>query len=44
MYHWHMEVIPKMSLLGGFEWSTGIDINTIDPDNAAKMLRSAKKK
>ncbi len=44
MYHWHMEVIPKISLLGGFEWSTGIDINTIDPDNAAKVLRSSKKK
>jgi UDPglucose--hexose-1-phosphate uridylyltransferase len=42
MYHWHMEVIPKLSLLGGFEWSTGIDINTVDPDMAAKILRGKK--
>ena len=42
MYHWHMEVIPKLSLLGGFEWSTGIDINTVDPDMAAKVLRGKK--
>jgi UDPglucose--hexose-1-phosphate uridylyltransferase len=40
-YHWHMEVIPKLSLFGGFEWSTGIDINSVDPDEAAELLRSA---
>jgi UDPglucose--hexose-1-phosphate uridylyltransferase len=44
MYHWHMEVIPKTSLLGGFEWSTGIDINTVDPDDAARILRVSRKK
>ncbi|MDO8504691.1 MAG: HIT domain-containing protein [Candidatus Liptonbacteria bacterium] len=44
MYHWHMEVVPKTSLLGGFEWSTGIDVNVIDPDEAAKFLRVAKRK
>lgn len=40
-YHWHMEIIPKLSLFGGFEWSTGIDINSVDPDEAAELLRSA---
>lgn len=40
MYHWHLEVIPKTSILAGFEWSTGIDINIMDPDEAAKVLRS----
>lgn len=44
MYHWHMEIIPKTSLLGGFEWSTGIDINTVDPDVAAKILKGKRKK
>lgn len=44
MYHWHMEVIPKTSLQAGFEWSTGIDINTADPDAAAKAIREAKTK
>ncbi len=38
MYHWHMEIVPKTSLLGGFEWSTGIDVNSVDPDEAAKLL------
>ena len=40
-YHWHMEIIPKLSLFGGFEWSTGVDINSVDPDDAAKLLREA---
>lgn len=38
-YHWHIEVIPKLTILGGFELSTGVDINVIDPDTAAAILR-----
>lgn len=40
-YHWHMEIIPKLSLFGGFEWSTGVDINSVDPDEAASIIKSA---
>lgn len=40
-YHWHIEVIPKTSTIGGFEWSTGINVNIVDPDLAAETLRSA---
>jgi len=38
-YHWHMEILPKFSIQAGFELGTGIEINVIDPDLAAKILR-----
>ena len=38
-YHWHIEILPKLSFVGGFELGTGVDINVIDPDLAAKILR-----
>lgn len=38
-YHWHIEITPKISIRGGFEWGTGIETNVIDPDDAAKILR-----
>jgi UDPglucose--hexose-1-phosphate uridylyltransferase len=41
-HHWHIEVMPKVSIPAGFELSTGIDINIVDPDMAAKMLRGEK--
>lgn len=39
-YHWHIELQPKFSISAGFEMSTGIEITTVDPDDAAKMLRA----
>lgn len=38
-YHWHIEIIPKISITAGFELSTGVDINVVDPDKAAAILR-----
>jgi len=38
-YHWHVEVVPKMSIAAGFELGTGIEINVVDPDEAAILLR-----
>jgi UDPglucose--hexose-1-phosphate uridylyltransferase len=38
-HHWHIEIIPKISTTAGFELSTWIDINTVDPDRAASILR-----
>lgn len=38
-YTWHLEIIPKISIIGGFELGTGVYVNTIDPDEAAKLLR-----
>ena len=39
-YHWHIEILPKVSIWAGFEVGTGIEISTVDPKDAAAMLRS----
>jgi UDPglucose--hexose-1-phosphate uridylyltransferase len=41
-HHWHIEVIPRTSFEAGFEFSTRIDINVIDPDMATAILRGKK--
>ena len=38
-YHWHIEIVPKIGVFGGFELGTDMYINMIDPDEAAKLLR-----
>jgi UDPglucose--hexose-1-phosphate uridylyltransferase len=38
-YHWHLEVLPRLVTLGGFEWGTGVTINTMPPEEAAETLR-----
>jgi UDPglucose--hexose-1-phosphate uridylyltransferase len=39
-YHWHVEIIPKLSLASGFEWGTGAYINAVPPEEAAERLRA----
>jgi len=38
-YHWHFEIIPKISNVGGFEWGSGFYINPVPPEEGAKFLR-----
>lgn len=38
-YHWHIEVIPKLTKVAGFEWGTGFYINPTPPEDACKFLR-----
>ena len=38
-YHWHLELIPKLTKVAGFEWGTGFYINPTPPEMAAKLLR-----
>jgi len=38
-YSWHIEILPRFSKLGGVELATGVDINAIDPDEAAELFR-----
>ncbi len=38
-YHWHMEIIPKLTKTAGFEWGTGLYINPVAPEEAAEHLR-----
>lgn len=38
-YHWHVEIIPRLTRIAGFEWGTGFYINTVAPEEAADYLR-----
>jgi len=38
-YHWHVEIIPKLTRVAGFEWGTGFYINPTPPEDAAQYLR-----
>ncbi len=38
-YHWHVEIIPKLTQVAGFEWGTGFYINPMPPEEAALLLR-----
>ena len=40
-YHWHIEVIPKLTRSIGFEWGTGLQIVPTFPHEAARFLRDA---
>ena len=41
-YHWHVELIPKLTRTAGFEWGTGFYINPTSPEEAAQVLRNAR--
>jgi len=38
-YHWHFEIMPKLTLMAGFEWGSGFYINPTPPEDAAQFLR-----
>ena len=38
-YHWHIEIIPRLTRVAGFEWGTGFYICPLPPEDAAKFLR-----
>lgn len=38
-YHWHVEMIPRLTKMAGFEWGTGFYINVVLPERAAGELR-----
>jgi len=41
-YHWHIEIMPKLVKVAGFEWGSGFYINPVPPDIAARNLLSVK--
>jgi len=41
-YHWHLEILPRLTKRAGFEYGTGTIINVVDPDKAASFLRDVK--
>jgi UDPglucose--hexose-1-phosphate uridylyltransferase len=38
-FHWHLEIIPKLTKVAGFEWGSGFFINPVPPEEAAEALR-----
>lgn len=40
-YHWHIEIIPKLTKVAGFEWGTGFYINPTPPEEACTFLKQA---
>lgn len=38
-FHWHIELMPVLTRVAGFEWGSGFHINPTTPEEAAKALR-----
>lgn len=38
-YHWHIEIMPKLTRVAGFEWGSGFYIVFTPPEIAAEYLR-----
>lgn len=38
-FHWHLELMPKLTRVAGFEWGSGFYINPTPPEDAAEYLR-----
>ena len=38
-YHWHIEIIPHLTSVAGFELGTGFYVNPTPPEKAAEILR-----
>jgi len=41
-YHWHFEIMPRITRVAGFEVGTGFYVNPIPPEEAAKFLREVR--
>jgi UDPglucose--hexose-1-phosphate uridylyltransferase len=38
-FHWHIEIMPRLTRVAGFEWGTGFYICPLAPEEGAKFLR-----
>jgi len=41
-YHWHITILPKLSIPAGFELGTKMEICVIEPETSASYLRKTK--
>lgn len=41
-YHWHIEIMPRLTRVAGFEWGTGFYICPVKPEDTAAFLREVK--
>lgn len=40
-YHWHIELLPRLTRQSGFDWGNGFYVNPTPPEVAARFLREA---
>jgi UDPglucose--hexose-1-phosphate uridylyltransferase len=40
-FHWHIDVLPRLTQLAGFELGTGVNVNIVPPERVAAELREA---
>ncbi len=38
-YHWHIEILPQVAKAAGLEWASGVYLNSVSPEDAARRLR-----
>lgn len=38
-FHWHVQILPRMNVWGGFELATGLEVHSVLPEEAAAFLR-----
>ena len=38
-FRWHVEIVPRLQQIAGFDWATGFSINPVSPEEAAASLR-----
>jgi len=39
-FHWHLEILPRVTRYSGLEWGTGMFRNPVAPEEAAQVLRA----
>jgi len=38
-FHWHVDILPRLTVRAGFEMGTGVEVNVYPPERAADDLR-----
>jgi UDPglucose--hexose-1-phosphate uridylyltransferase len=38
MFHWHIDIVPRLTRLAGFELGTGVNVNIVAPERVASQL------
>lgn len=40
-FHWHVELLPRLTTQAGFDWGSGFFVNPTPPEDAVRFLREA---
>jgi UDPglucose--hexose-1-phosphate uridylyltransferase len=40
-FHWWVDIVPRVGVIGGFEMGSGVMVNPVEPQTAAAMLLDA---